>query len=94
LHDAGTITTAEQGDFIEIRLNEPPSGGTWRLSNRLGDARLEAEGADRVVQKETGPIRIFRFRALGVGRSELSFTLFAPESAAPVRELKFMFAVR
>lgn len=70
---------AEQGDFVEIRLAErTPSKQRWLLSDRSGDARLEAQGEAVLVRDETGLKRVFRFRAMSIGTSQLTFTLHGP----------------
>jgi hypothetical protein len=69
---------AEQGDFLEVRLDSE-----WRLARIGGEARIEKE--DETV---VGGRRVFRFRALGIGRGELVF------AADPRREIVFHVIVR
>lgn len=75
LDKAGSITTAQQGDFIEVRLNEERSGpGRWKLSHQSGDGRIETYGPESLVSDGTVTMRVFRFKASGIGRVELSFS--------------------
>jgi hypothetical protein len=61
LENAGSLTEAEQGDWIEIRLDP----AQWRLTRQTGGARLELSGEIKSA---------FRYRAAAVGESELTFT--------------------
>ena len=61
LEQAGSLTEAEQGDLIEIRL-EPAA---WRLTRQSGEARLEPYG--------NATADAFRYRATSVGNLELTF---------------------
>jgi hypothetical protein len=93
---AGSLVTAEQGDFIEIRLDErTPADGNWRLSRQSGDARIEAQGTASLIQDRTGMKRVFRFRALGVGTAELVFLFYAPAKASEQQTtVTFNFSIR
>jgi hypothetical protein len=96
IEKAGSLTAAEQGDFIEIRLDEQaPADGRWRLSNQSGDARIEAQGETALVNGKTGIKRVFRFRALGIGKLELAFGFHVPPQAPEPRQVAtFMFAIK
>ena len=93
---AGSVTAVEQGDFIEIRLDEKePADGIWRRSRQSGDARIESRGEPVLARDKTGIHRVFRFRALGIGRLELAFTFHAPpEAREPRQVVTFRFVVK
>ena len=96
---AGSLTVAEQGDFIEIRLDEQTSaGGRWWLERQTGDARIEVQGPAVLVEGTTGSKRVFRvfhLRALGVGALELVFVLRTPAQASrPQQAVTFRLVVR
>jgi len=61
LEQAGSLTEAEQGDLLEIRLDP----AAWRLTRQSGDGRVETYGEKTDA---------FRYRATGVGQLELTYT--------------------
>jgi hypothetical protein len=76
---AGSLTLAEQGDFIEVRLEESKSAsGTWRLLRQSGSAHVESLGPATLMRDKTGTKRVFRFRAVRIGTLELAFVFQAP----------------
>ena len=93
---AGSVTSAEQGDFIEIRLDENvPADGMWRLSRQSGDARMEPQGEPALARDKTGIHRVFRFRALGIGKLALAFGFHAPPQAPEPRQVvTFTFVIK
>jgi len=74
---AGSLTLAEQGDLIEVRLQEP-APGTWRLLRQTGGGQVAALGSATLVRDKTGTKRVFRFRAVRIGTLELAFVFQAP----------------
>lgn len=76
---AGALTLAEQGDVIEVRLEEPPSvSGAWQLLHQTGSGHLEPLGAATLVRDKHGIKRVFRFRAVRIGTLELAFIFQEP----------------
>jgi predicted secreted protein len=94
--EAGSVTSVEQGDIIEVRLDEPaPAEAVWRMSRQRGSARIEALGEPARVQEPTGAKRVFRFRALAIGELELAFARRTQAGAAePERSMTFRLVVR
>jgi hypothetical protein len=76
--NAASPVDAEQGDFVEIRLDP-----AWHLVRITGDARIEKQRESVVRGK-----RVFHFRALGIGRAELAF------AADAQRQISFHITVR
>jgi hypothetical protein len=95
-YKAGSVTAAEQGDFIEVRLDEPaPTQGIWQMSSQTGYARIQALGETALVQDATGTKRVFRFQALGIGELELAFAFHAPPQAPkPQQVLTFRLVIK
>lgn len=76
--NAASSVEAEQGDFIEVRLEL-----AWHLARIGGEAHIEKQSESVVRGK-----RVFHFRALGIGRAELAF------AADPQRQIAFHITVR
>ncbi|MDP1699006.1 MAG: hypothetical protein Q8L45_14680 [Xanthomonadaceae bacterium] len=80
---AGSFTATEQGDFIDIRLQQlSPDAGTWQLLRQSGSGRVEALGAVVLVHENAGTTQVFHFRAERVGSLELVF-VFHTEGKTP-----------
>lgn len=89
---AGSLTLAEQGDFIEVRLLEPTSaGGTWRVLRQSGSGYAAPLGPATLLRDK----RVFRFRAQRIGTLELAFVLQAPnKTPRPGAVVAFKFAIK
>lgn len=92
--EVGTVTEAEVGDWVEVHLPEPDEPLAWEPR---GTTALEAAGpeAGEVRETEEGPVRVFRYRAIEIGETGLTFALGEPGSeASPRRTLEFPVYVR
>ena len=93
---AGSLTLAEQGDLIEVRLAEQaPATGTWRLLHQLGSGRVEALGQPALTADKSGAKRVFRFRAVEVGSLELVFAYEPPNTTPrPAQVVAFRLVIQ
>lgn len=91
---AETVTEAEVGDWLEVHLPEPSERLEWKQRGRHDLEPAGPVGGEARVTEE-GPRRVFRYRALAIGRTSVTFALIHPESGrAPRRELTFPVEVR
>ncbi len=93
---AGSLTLAEQGDFIEVRLEQLTSAtGTWRLLRQTGSGRVEPLGQATLARDKSGTKRVFRFRAVRIGTLELAFVLQEPnKTPRPEEVVAFNFSIK
>ena len=93
---AGIVTIVEAGDLIEIRLPEPAAeGSVWRLIERRGEPALTVLNEPTISRDEHGEmIRLFRYRVVSAGRTELVFTRESVSPAATHERLGFTIEVR
>jgi len=93
---AGAVAVVEQGDFIEIHLQEQSQiPGRWLLSNQTAQSRIKQDGQATLVYDNTGTKRVFRFQALRAGQTEVNFAFHPPPGAPKThRVLTFKFDIR
>lgn len=82
--NAETLTEAEAGDWIEVHLPEPVEPLEWEQRGRH-DLEPAGPAEGELQETEEGPRRVFRYRALAVGRTSVTFALVLPESDRPPR---------
>lgn len=93
---ASRLITGEQGDYIEVKLDEKgPTEGSWLLASHSGEARLVPQGETTLVHDQTGMKRVFRFRAGSIGEAELVFAFHVRSDATNLqRTVTFKFQIR
>lgn len=91
---AGSRTQAEQGDFIEVRLQQLDAG-IWQLLRQTGDGRLKALGQAAFAGGDARATQMFRFRAERIGSVELAFVLqAAPNAPRPATVVAFDITIK
>ena len=93
--NAGVVTIVEQGDFIEVRLDEVSrERASWVVSALQEKGRIEQQGESTVIRDKTGLKRVFRFRAAGAGQAEVTFFFHPPPGAQMHEALTFKLNIR
>lgn len=91
---AESRTQAEQGDFIEVRLQQIDAG-TWQLLHQTGGGRLNALGQATLAGDDARATQVFRFRAERIGSVELDFVFHAaPNAPRPATVVAFDITIK
>lgn len=91
---SGHGASLEVGDTLEVRLEtEPGSGFVWTVSKSPDKAVLKGSGEGELVPASPVPgtltMTVYRFAAVGKGRTEVTLSYAKPSAGKPKRVSTF-----